>query len=69
MNAPKRNLPASVMARLVNRANQTASDTQTLLGSFCFERFLYRLGDPVSTSAGAVMIDMTSLNVVRLHEW
>jgi nucleotidyltransferase AbiEii toxin of type IV toxin-antitoxin system len=44
MNAPKRNLPASVMARLVNRANQTASDTQTLLGSFCFERFLYRLG-------------------------
>jgi hypothetical protein len=44
MKEGKRNLPASVMARLVNRADQTGNDAQTLLRSFCFERFLYRLG-------------------------
>lgn len=39
-----RNLPASVAARLLNQAKQTGDDYQTLLTSFCFERFLYRLG-------------------------
>ena len=29
---------------LLNRAKQTGDDYQTLLTSFCFERFLYRLG-------------------------
>jgi hypothetical protein len=33
-----------VAARLLNRAKQTGDVYQTLLTSFCFERFLYRLG-------------------------
>lgn len=44
MTAGKTNLPASVAARLLNRAKQTGDVYQTLLTSFCFERFLYRLG-------------------------
>ncbi|MFA5890439.1 MAG: nucleotidyl transferase AbiEii/AbiGii toxin family protein [Actinomycetota bacterium] len=44
MMAGKSNLPASVAARLLNRAKQTGDVYQTLLTSFCFERFLYRLG-------------------------
>lgn len=44
MKAEKRNLPASVVARLLKRARQTGDDYQTLLTSFCLERFLYRLG-------------------------
>ncbi|MEX2150636.1 MAG: nucleotidyl transferase AbiEii/AbiGii toxin family protein [Steroidobacteraceae bacterium] len=38
------NLAASVAARLLNRARQTGDDYQTLLTSYCLERFLYRLG-------------------------
>ena len=44
MTDNKSNLPASVMARLLNRAKQTGDDYQNLLTAFCFERFLYRLG-------------------------
>ena len=44
MTGQTRNLSASVAARLLNRAKQTGDDYQTLLTSFCFERFLYRLG-------------------------
>jgi hypothetical protein len=44
MTGPTRNLPASVAARLLNRAKQTGDVYQTLITSFCFERFLYRLG-------------------------
>ena len=44
MKDRKRNLPASVTARLLNRARQTGDDYQILLTNFCFERFLYRLG-------------------------
>ncbi len=44
MSASKKNLPASVAARLLNRAKQAGADYQTLLTSFFFERFLYRLG-------------------------
>ena len=44
MTGPRRNLPASVTARLLKRAKQTGDDYQILLTSFCFERFLYRLG-------------------------
>jgi hypothetical protein len=40
----KANLAASVAARLLNRARETGDDYQTLLASFCFERFLFRLG-------------------------
>ncbi len=40
----KSNLAASVAARLLNRAKQTGDDYQTLLTSYCLERFLYRLG-------------------------
>ncbi len=45
MTAGKSNLPASVAARLLHRAKQTGDVYQTLLTSFCFERFLYRLGE------------------------
>ncbi len=44
MTAEKRNLPASVAARLLDRARQTGDEYQTLLTAYCFERFLYRLG-------------------------
>lgn len=44
MKGQPRNLPASVAARLLNRAKETGDDYQRLLVSFCFERFLYRLG-------------------------
>jgi hypothetical protein len=44
MTDKKRNLPASVAARLLNRAKQTGDDYQTLFANFCFERFLYRVG-------------------------
>jgi hypothetical protein len=37
------NLAASVAARLLNRAKQAGIDYQTLLTSYCVERFLYRL--------------------------
>jgi len=39
----KRDLAASVTARLLTRARQRGDDYQTLLTTFCFERFLYRL--------------------------
>jgi len=38
------NLPASVAQRLLNKARETGDDYQILLTSYCFERFLYRLG-------------------------
>ena len=40
----KANLAASVAARLLNEAKRTGDDYQTLLTSYCMERFLYRLG-------------------------
>jgi hypothetical protein len=45
MTEPKRNLPASVAARLLQRAKRTGDDYQTLFKRFCFERFLHRLGE------------------------
>ena len=44
MKEEKRNLPASVAARLLNRSRQTGDTYETVLTNFCFERFLYRLG-------------------------
>ena len=44
MTGQKTNLPASIAARLLNQAKQTGDDYQVLLASFCFERFLHRLG-------------------------
>lgn len=38
------NLAVSVAARVLNRARQMGDDYQTLLTSYCMERFLYRLG-------------------------
>ncbi|HEY3380878.1 MAG TPA: nucleotidyl transferase AbiEii/AbiGii toxin family protein [Vicinamibacterales bacterium] len=38
------NLAASVAARLLSRAKVTGDDYQTLLTTYCLERFLYRLG-------------------------
>ena len=40
----KSDLAASIAARLLNRAKETGDDYQTLLTSYCLERFLYRLG-------------------------
>lgn len=40
----KADLAASIAARLLNRAKATGEDHQTLLTSYCLERFLYRLG-------------------------
>jgi hypothetical protein len=37
-------LGASIAARLLKRAKETGDDHQTLLTSYCLERFLYRLG-------------------------
>lgn len=37
------NLAASVAARLLNLARESGDDYQTLLTSYCIERFLYRL--------------------------
>jgi len=41
----KTNLPASVLARLLNQARERGDDYQILLTSYCFERFLFRLGE------------------------
>jgi hypothetical protein len=40
----KSNLGASVSARLLNQAKRSGADYQTLLTTYCLERFLYRLG-------------------------
>lgn len=40
---PTADLAASVAARLLNRARQTGDDYQSLLTTYCLERFLYRL--------------------------
>ncbi len=44
MTEEKANLPASVAARLLKRAKRTGDVYQVVLTSYCFERFLYRLG-------------------------
>lgn len=44
MKHERRNVPASVIARLLNLAKQSGDDYQTVLANFCFERFLHRLG-------------------------
>ena len=43
MTTPRKNLPASVAARLRNRAREAGEDYQKVLVDYCFERFLYRL--------------------------
>lgn len=43
MTSRGRNLPASVAARLRNRARAAGEDYQKVLIDYCFERFLYRL--------------------------
>lgn len=44
MTSGKRNVAASVAARLLNQARQSGDDYQTLLTAYAYERFLYRLG-------------------------
>ncbi|MGH9380904.1 MAG: nucleotidyl transferase AbiEii/AbiGii toxin family protein [Thermoanaerobaculia bacterium] len=44
MTSGKRNVAASVAARLLNQARQMGDDYQTLLTAYAYERFLYRLG-------------------------
>ena len=48
MTEEKKNLPASVAARLLTLAKRTGDDYQNLLTTFCFERFLHRLGVSVA---------------------
>lgn len=43
MTVRGKNLPASVAARLRNRARESGEDYQRVLVAYCFERFLYRL--------------------------
>lgn len=43
MTPPRKNLPASVAARLRDRAREAGEDYQKVLVDYCFERFLYRL--------------------------
>lgn len=45
MTGQRKDLAASVLARLLNRAKQAGDDYQTVLTAYCFERFLYRLGN------------------------
>ena len=40
----RRNVGASVRARLMNRSRETSEDFQFLLQRYAAERFLYRLG-------------------------
>jgi len=44
MRETKRNLSASVLARLLKRAQEAGEEYHMLLARYCFERFLYRLG-------------------------
>ncbi len=44
MSEPKRNVAASVRARLLNRSRADGADFQFLLQRYASERFLYRLG-------------------------
>jgi hypothetical protein len=44
MSTARRNIAASVAARLLNQARATGDDFQTLFTAYAFERFLYRLG-------------------------
>lgn len=44
MSAAKRDMAASVAARLLNQAKATGDDYQTLLTLYALERLLYRLG-------------------------
>jgi len=44
VKTPKRNVAASVAARLLDQARSSGDDYQTLLTAYAFERFLYRLG-------------------------
>lgn len=56
------NVGASVMARLLNHAHQTGEDYQVILGSYCTERFLYRLG----VSAGRDRFVLKGATLLRL---
>jgi len=44
MTSGKRNIAASVAARLLSQAKTSGDDYQILLTAYAFERFLYRLG-------------------------
>jgi hypothetical protein len=50
----KSNLGASVSARLLNQAKQSGADYQTLLTTYCLERFLYRKIGRQFADGGAV---------------
>ena len=47
MTPRRADIGASVTARLLNQARQQSVDYQTLLTTFCLERFLYRLGQSI----------------------
>jgi len=44
MTEPKKDYPASVLARLLNHSRENKEDFQSLLTRYVAERFLFRLG-------------------------
>ena len=63
MTTGKRNLPASIAARLLNHAKRTGDDYQTLFSAYGFERFLHRLG------ASSVRDRFVLKGAVLLRRW
>ncbi len=69
MSEAKRDLAASVSARLLNLAKKSGEDFQTLLTAYCFERFLYRLGKSSGKDRyilkGAMLLRLWSVSPYR----
>ena len=69
MTGGKSNLPASVAARLLQRARASGDVYQTLLTSYCFERLLYRLGKSAARERfvlkGAMLLRLWSAQPYR----
>lgn len=64
-----RNIPASVLARLLNLSQKTGDNYQALLAKFASERFLYRLGSSALRERfvlkGAMLLRIWSANPYR----
>jgi predicted nucleotidyltransferase component of viral defense system len=64
-----RNIPASVLSRLLNLSQKTGDDYQVLLTKFASERFLYRLGSSALRDRfvlkGAMLLRIWSANPYR----
>ena len=69
MNGEKRNLPASIHHRLLNKAHQTGRAFNELLQYYAIERLLYRLSiseySELFTLKGALMFNAWGLTNLR----